>query len=734
MSQNATLPPPIDYRDRVYAGWLGKCIGVRLGAPIENWTHDDIRNNLGEIDGFFPLPLGSIFKPDDDTAFPMLMIRALEDYGPNVTARQMGDTVLNYLADQRGTFWWGGYGVSTEHTAYLNLANGIFAPRSGSAEQNGKIVADQIGGQIFSDIWGLVAPNNPELAADYAAKASSVTHDGEGINGGRFIAGLVSLAFSETDPRRLIEGGLVLVPADSEYARVVNAMLDFHAQHPDDWRAAYYHLAANFGYDRYGGVVHIIPNAGVVAIGLLYSHGDFSRSIQIAAMAGWDTDCNVGNVGAIMGVAVGLDGIDFDKWRAPMNDMLVASGVIGVRNLLDMPACTDLFHRLGMQIAGDVSPEDAGQLTDLQLPLPRYHFDFPGSTQGFQSWTSRATVFSLRQFTTADARTGRGVLRATVRKLNKKGEVRLFVDTYIREARLSANHYKASFSPTIHPGQTLTAQLFLPADQPQRLRASLYVWDDNNQRIIQGVGQVLTPGEWHTLRYEIPAMENALLAQAGIAIRTIADEPWSGSIWLDSLDWSGPPNFLTDFSREQPEQDAISQWTFSRGYWRLEGGAFHGSSATRAESYTGDIAWRDLLLVVDMTPIIGEHHNVNFRVQGTCRSYAVGLAPDGQVVLYKATSDRTDDPLLGPYRPLVHANFPWQHNTRYRFFIQIEGPAISVSIAPVDADGGQGMGTARPVFFWTDPQPAYLHGQIGFSNFGGSHTRYQRMVVNGKRA
>jgi hypothetical protein len=38
---------------------------------------------------------------------------------------------------------------------------------------------------------------------------------------------------------------------------------------------------------------------------LLYGAGDFSRSIQIANMSGWDTDCNVSNVGTIVGVAGG---------------------------------------------------------------------------------------------------------------------------------------------------------------------------------------------------------------------------------------------------------------------------------------------------------------------------------------------------------------------------------------------------------------------------------------------
>src|SRR5690606_11318936 len=137
-----------------------------------------------------------------------------------------------------------------------------------------------------------------------------VSHDGNGIYGGRYIAALVSLAFAESDPRTLVKAGLDVIPADSEYARVVRAVLDFHAQQPGDWHAAYRHIYDNFGYDRYPGVVHIIPNAAIVVMALLYGDGDFSRSIRIATMAGWDTDCNVGNVGAIMGVAVGLDGID----------------------------------------------------------------------------------------------------------------------------------------------------------------------------------------------------------------------------------------------------------------------------------------------------------------------------------------------------------------------------------------------------------------------------------------
>ena len=41
-----------EYIDRIYAGWLAKIIGIRLGAPVEGWTNDQIAEKYGEIDGY----------------------------------------------------------------------------------------------------------------------------------------------------------------------------------------------------------------------------------------------------------------------------------------------------------------------------------------------------------------------------------------------------------------------------------------------------------------------------------------------------------------------------------------------------------------------------------------------------------------------------------------------------------------------------------------------------------
>ena len=210
-----------EYIEKIYAGWLAKIIGIRLGAPIEGWTYQRIQNVFEELH-HYPKDFRQ-FAADDDSNGPIFLIRALGNSknGFDITAQDVGEALLNYAPFEKGFFWWGGYGTSTEHTAYLNLRSGIRAPQSGSIAQNGSTMAEQIGGQIFIDSWGLVTPGNPDLAAKYAALAASVTHDGNGVYGGIFIAVCISYAFVEQNIRSMIEKGLSYIPDGCEYTREI---------------------------------------------------------------------------------------------------------------------------------------------------------------------------------------------------------------------------------------------------------------------------------------------------------------------------------------------------------------------------------------------------------------------------------------------------------------------------------------------------------------------------------
>ena len=164
---------PRDYPNRVYAGVLGKIIGVYLGRPFEGWEFARIERELGEITDYVHERLGvPLIVTDDDISGTFTFIRALEDCagGADISAADIGRTWLNYLIEERTVLWWGGLGNSTEHTAYLRLKHGIEAPRSGSIALNSKVVAEQIGAQIFIDGWAMVAPGDPELAAALAGQ------------------------------------------------------------------------------------------------------------------------------------------------------------------------------------------------------------------------------------------------------------------------------------------------------------------------------------------------------------------------------------------------------------------------------------------------------------------------------------------------------------------------------------------------------------------------------------
>ncbi|MGI6239935.1 MAG: ADP-ribosylglycohydrolase family protein, partial [Christensenellales bacterium] len=411
---------------KCYAGWLAKLAGIRLGAPVEGWTYARIAREIGEIDGY--IEDVSRFAADDDSNGPMIFIRALNDYSLDATAEDIGRTWLNYTPYEHGMFWWGGYGVSTEHTAFLNLAAGIPAPRSGSIAQNGAAVAEQIGGQIFIDTWGLVFPGDPARAAAYAARAASVSHDGEGMYGGMYVAAAIAMAYEEQDIEKIVHGALKFIPEGCEYARAVRAVLIFHREQPDDWRACFQYLYDYWGYDRYPGACHIIPNAAVMALAMLYGAGDFDATLNICCMCGWDTDCNVGNVATILGVMRGLEGIDYDKWLRPINDGFALSSAMGSLNYMDAPWCARYLFDLASRLSG------AGG-TGFDPAARRYDFALPGATHSFEAQNARIEHAG-------------GCLRCDC-----EGEAEVFRRSYRAPEYFMDDRYSPEITPEIYPGQ-----------------------------------------------------------------------------------------------------------------------------------------------------------------------------------------------------------------------------------------------------------------------------------------
>ena len=106
------MQPPNDYVERVYAGVLGKIIGVYLGRPFEGWPHERILAELGEINYYVHERLNvPLIVTDDDISGTFTFLRAMPDYGNSLdlTPAQIGWTWLNYLIEERTVLWWVGW-------------------------------------------------------------------------------------------------------------------------------------------------------------------------------------------------------------------------------------------------------------------------------------------------------------------------------------------------------------------------------------------------------------------------------------------------------------------------------------------------------------------------------------------------------------------------------------------------------------------------------------------------
>lgn len=660
-----------DYLARVYAGFLGMNVGIRLGAPVEPtiWTYERIKETYGDIRGY--VKDYKNFAADDDVNGPVYFFRALRDSSKNgeLTPEYVAKAWLNYARDGIGMFWWGGYGVSTEHTAYINLTRGIPAPQSGSAATNGKLLSDQIGGQIFIDTWGLIWPGRPDKAADYAQAAASVSHDGEGLNGARYIAACIALAFQEQDIGKIVELALKEIPSESLYAKVVEAVIAHHKAHPDDWESCLAMLHRDWGYDKYGGVCHIIPNAGVCVLAMLYGAGDFNRTVEIATMCSWDTDCNAGNVGTVLGVLTGLDGIA-PHYRAPINDGVVLSGISGYLNILDLPTYAKELARTGYALAGEAVPQ-ALEETEGEL-----HFDFelPGSTHNFR--TSDPFFLTLKH-STAQAAQGTGSLEVLVDRMVRGNRARVYYKPFYTRADFSDERYKPVFSPQVYSGQTMEMQLYF--DQWagwDSIFVSPYFRTVSDQKIHTHGFIKIKPGQWQTISCTIEDTQGDMIDEVGIVVE--GDTPTTvktlGKLYLDEFRVFGKADYSIDLAKQKKELATVTPFAVNHGAWEIENGRLGLMCCEESLAYTGNYYAKDMRVQAEVELENGDFPVLLLRARGAKQSYMAGFR-DGNVCIWRQDFGLEE---------LARAPFPVEYGRTYQLTFQAVGDTLSVDVDGVN--------------------------------------------------
>ena len=683
-----------DYEERVYAGVLGKIIGVYLGRPFEGMENERIERELGEINYYIHEQCGlPLLVADDDISGTFTFVRATAENGndPNLTAVQIGDWWLNALVEGRTVLWWGGMSMSTEHTAYLRLKAGLKAPDSGSIATNGRVVAEQIGAQIFIDGWAMICPGDPEKAAALAHKAASVSHGGEAIYGAQVVAAMEAQAFVERDLNTLLDTAATLIPKDSLIYRLVGDCREWAARNGDDWRATLKKIHQNYGYDKFGGSCHMVPNHAIILLGLLHGKDDFQRSLMITNTAGGDTDCNSGNVGCLLGIKNGLAGIDVGPdWRGPVADRLFLPAAEGARCITDAVRETYCLVNMGRGLAGQPPTAPKGGA--------RFHFSLPGSVQGFHSEDS----LTVRGTVTVGNEEGKLALRLS--HLAAGRAARVATATFIPPSSLARGGYELVSSPTLYSGQLVTAALEAGKDLSGSVLTALYVRVYGENSILtthRGEPKALLPGGQTALGMTVPDTQGQPVAEVGIEVTS--DQLVTGTVLVDRLTWDKTPTVT--FSKASGE---LWKRAWVNAASQFENGTIDGLPYRIIQNegtgliMQGEYEWTDYTVSVMLLPHQSHRLGLAGAVRGLRRYVALVLDEDKKVRLIEQRDDVR--------RVLAESSAAWQIEEAKTLSLTITSSGITAKYGDTTLTAsGTSLPTRGAIGLLTDTG----HGEFG---------------------
>ena len=674
---------PADYDERVYAGVLGKIIGVYLGRPVEGWLNERIERELGDIDYYVHDRVGvPLIVVDDDISGTFAFLEALPDNGNTlaITPAMVAETWMNCLIEEKNILWWGGMGNSTEHTAFLRLKDGVAAPLSGSAQLNGPVVAEQIGAQIFIDGFAMVLPGQPSKAAELAAQAARVSHDGEAVFAAQALVAMEAQAFLTADINELLDTALSVIPADSTIAQLIRDIRSWHAAEPD-WRRGFALLEAKYGYHTYGGNVHVVPNHGLIILALLYGAGSWDTSMMIVNTAGWDTDCNSGNLGCLLGIMLGLDAFTSARdWRGPVADRMLVPTAEGGRCVTDAVREAVIVSGIGRAIAGQPLWNPKGGA--------RFHFSFPGSVQGFEI---RRGVGKLSNVPDARPVTGAVAESSRVLRLSYSPEGGEFVastSTFIPPELLNQPGYGLIASPTLYSGQEITAALAAPSSNTVSVAAKIVIarYEASDELVmVEGPSVVVEPGQSISTSWVVPGLGSDPIAYVGIVV----DAAKAADLDLDWLGWTGDP--LLELTRASPNANVWRRaWVnsmdgFTEGWgpgWPEPMRLIQNTGRGYISQGTRD--WTDLEVAATLTPHMARSTGLAVRYQGLRRHYLLRWADDSSLSLIRVKNGET---VLGA------APLPWTLYEPQLLAVRIVGSRLTVTVGgkqllSVDDAGG----------------------------------------------
>ena len=638
------------FKNDIYAGVLGKIIGVYLGRPVEGWTYEAIRDTFGEINYYKNHRTGApLIVPDDDISGTFAFFRSLEDnkFDPDIRAEQIGDSWLNYIIENETILWWGGLSRSTEHTAYLRLKNGIRAPKSGSIELNGRSMAEQIGSEIFIDTWAMANPGNLERAAKMAREAAGVSHDGIAIDAAVYLAVMESLAFVEKDIDRLLDAGLAYIE-NPEFIRLVGAVREQCAK-ASDWREVRQWIADHHGYEKYPGNCPMVTNH--------LTSTDLRKAVA-------------------------------DRLYVVTSDggSCISDAVQETRKILKA-AC-----RL------EYEPVD--------FPEERLAFEYPGAVQGIVPYdknTEEQVLCGIDNLVESprhcDPQNGNEETKEYGCRLSYRGlgpgvHATASIDTFIDlqpKGKEGTSYFDVLCSPSLYSGQEVKAVIAAGAVSPAFTFFIEYFNEKDELETLSSSAFQLNDGD-NQIKWQIPDVGGHAIYRLGMSLRSGAcGSRLDGSVIIKSLDWSGAPECYR-MGRSMEMTPTLTPWTTTTSWLKtFVSSADHfcpdytttfsiSHAAPNGVVTTGTMDWDNYSVKSVITFSQQDAAGLVARAKGHRRYYGAVLKDKKAVIYKQCDAKRT---------VVAEAAFDFEIDDTRELAFTLDGPRLSLAVDGKTAVSGQ---------------------------------------------
>ena len=358
---NCTSPPKIEqeilsrkkYKEQLKGFWLGQCIAnwtglvtemdkignigdIKTGSfyTREDWGKKDLPNIWGEEKGYLSPTIDFVFRDtnevwgaDDDTDIEYIYQHLLcTNKTLFLSPEQIKNGWLKHIKSEEENHLW----VSNQK-AFDLMQEGILPPETSAPENNE--FYDMIDAQLTTEIFGLFAPNQPDLALKMAKLPIQTTARGNAEHIAQFYVAMHSLiaanSFQTNQPKQ--EHKEVLFNAAQEARKILPdstysaKMYDFvyeQYQQGTPWEntrdSLYkrYQVEQMDGYDITSRNMHCNGcfaagiNFGASLISLFYGEGNYKNTIKIGTLAGWDSDNPTATWGGLIGFMLGKEGIE----------------------------------------------------------------------------------------------------------------------------------------------------------------------------------------------------------------------------------------------------------------------------------------------------------------------------------------------------------------------------------------------------------------------------------------